>query len=315
MKFFSLHLDSPCPEDVSNMKTNASGFFCDLCTKQVLDLTKMTPEEILNLLNKSNGNICASVTKEQLQTPIIYFDKPKPVSKLPYSKLAAGIILATSLTNPPNLEAQNYSPYIQTELNTPILHKDHEYIEQQMPLTSKEITIHGKVVYESSQKPIEHVKVSYITLGQIFTSYTNSSGEFLLKIPKKHIKEKNIIRLNYHHIKRKYNEPIIPLSNTNYIISEKELGKNIHYNATFTGAFVGHLRATKEVNLNDKSPFPAPIVLYNGVEISYREYDKMKYKRYNKYNLSTKTHFHFNPEIAQILFGPRAEHGLHLFFD
>ena len=305
MKLYSLHLDSPCPEDISNIKRNASGFFCDLCTKHVLDLTKMTPEEILNLLNKSNGNICASVTKEQLQTPIIYFDKPKPVSKLPYSKLAAGIMLATSLTNPPNLEAQNYSPYIQTELNTPILHKDHEYIEQQMPEPPKTIVFEGKVISNNTQKPVDKAKVELITLDGFYSTYTDSNGTFTLNIPKHLIKEKNIFRISHSQNisigSNKHN-----FETDDYILIRQELNS---YYTFYTN------KETLLISGGLRHSTPIPTIIYNGIELSYYEYSKMIRGKFNRYKLENKNYYYFDGYLASILLERPSRDGLYFFFD
>ena len=309
MKFFSLHLDTPCPEDISNIKRNASGFFCDLCTKQVLDLTKMTPEEILNLLNKSNGNICASVTKEQLQTPIIHFDKPEPVSKLPYSKLAAGIMLATSLTNPPNLEAQNYSPYIQTEVIVPAFNKGHLYSIQSLNKKTKTSTINGVILKKGTNESIEHAKIECITPTKIYTTYTDKNGKFTLTLPAEYVKEENIFRCSFNTIVHPSSQknPFYRTyySNATHIFSKTSLSNNLKIYAEVEHLVDGGIG----IRINHSEIKSLPIVVYNGVKITYKDL------RQNRYNLRDKTPYIFGSKIGQILFGKSGKFGVRLYFD
>lgn len=312
MKALSISLDSPCEENLNAMKKNSTGFFCDLCSKNVLDLTKMTPKEVVDILKASNGNICASVTKQQLETPILFFNEPTPTYKLPYSKLAAGVMLATSLANIPSTEAQNAIPYIQTELNTPILHKDHTYTEQQIPLPPKVKIFTGKVLYNGDDSAIFGAKIEFITLDTFYTAYTDHTGFFSLEIPEECINNENVIRVSY----EKSNIPTktsdhpghyFPPATDNHILTKTEFEKPYIFKQK------GSIKIAGDIGIEYSTPIP--IIFYNGVKINYQEYSKMIYGKDNYYKLENKNFYYFDTSAASVLYGRFAKDGLYLFFD
>lgn len=55
-----------CAENYSAMKRNKEGRFCDLCSKTVVDFTKMNASEIQNYLALSKGEVCGRFKSLQL---------------------------------------------------------------------------------------------------------------------------------------------------------------------------------------------------------------------------------------------------------
>ena len=97
MKEKYLEINKPCAENWENMKPDENGNFCEVCTKSVRDFTQLSQFEIAQELKNSKGNICARVTKHQLNTPLLDIEISENIN-FPLSKVAASIILATSLT-------------------------------------------------------------------------------------------------------------------------------------------------------------------------------------------------------------------------
>lgn len=98
MKINKLKLNKSCNENWNNMSPNENGRFCKLCSKDVIDFTKLKPNEIAQKIKESKGEICAKLTRTQILTPLLDGEKSKEY-RLPYSKVAAGVILVASLTS------------------------------------------------------------------------------------------------------------------------------------------------------------------------------------------------------------------------
>ncbi|MBN2867646.1 MAG: carboxypeptidase-like regulatory domain-containing protein [Flavobacteriaceae bacterium] len=64
-----LNIKSPCSEDFKQFKPTTKGGFCNTCTKEVIDFSKMNSEEIINYFNtKNTSNTCGRFKAEQLTT-------------------------------------------------------------------------------------------------------------------------------------------------------------------------------------------------------------------------------------------------------
>ena len=106
MKNNYLKLDKPCNEKWENMKPNASGHYCELCSKTVIDFTELNPFEIGQKMKMAKGNICARVSQRQLNEPLLDFE-PERKLQLPYTNIAAGLMIATAIATGQPLQAEN----------------------------------------------------------------------------------------------------------------------------------------------------------------------------------------------------------------
>lgn len=60
-------IPSPCPEDWEKMKIGLTSRFCESCTKDVMDFTKMSRQEILEYLLENQGQrTCGRILSSQL---------------------------------------------------------------------------------------------------------------------------------------------------------------------------------------------------------------------------------------------------------
>lgn len=97
---FSLEIKTPCQEKFENFKKTKNGGFCDSCSKEVKDFTKMTSLEIVEYFKKnSNKNTCGQFFNNQLK---IYPQKPSKK----YSFLGGIGLACLSLFAFGNLKAQ-----------------------------------------------------------------------------------------------------------------------------------------------------------------------------------------------------------------
>ncbi|KAB2917715.1 MAG: hypothetical protein F9K23_04850 [Bacteroidetes bacterium] len=70
------HIPTPCHENWDKMSPTVQGRFCSLCSKTVVDFTRMSDEEVLNYFaNHKNENICGRI-KKQPQLPEITIHIP-----------------------------------------------------------------------------------------------------------------------------------------------------------------------------------------------------------------------------------------------
>jgi hypothetical protein len=65
------HIPTPCNENWDKMTPTEQGRFCSLCSKTVVDFTRMSDDEVLNYFaNHKNENVCGRI-KKQPQLPEI----------------------------------------------------------------------------------------------------------------------------------------------------------------------------------------------------------------------------------------------------
>lgn len=342
MKPAQLKINTPCLENLEQMKPRKKGYYCDVCSKDVLDLTKLNSNEIIKLINQSNKEICGILTQEQLNTPILYFE-PQKSTWIPQVKITAGLFILAALFNPQPLIGQDvlYTPYSSTPFYlTPLVNKGHTYIEKQIPTPIKTIPFKGQVNYVDSYLSaieeracdeffkydsiaVEHAKIELITLEGIYTTYSDKKGNYTLDIPLTLLKKKNIIRVSYDSIAMNLNvsKGYTTLRTKNYIIKDIDIENPFTIIANRSSFYLGgigsHLFYNRKtsIHLNKDTPLYIPIILYNGIEINFLEHSRTKRRKNNRYNLANKNVYYFNSHEAQILFGPRAQFGLFYYFD
>ncbi len=75
------HIPNPCHENWDKMTPDEQGRFCSVCSKTVVDFTRMSDNEVLNYFsNYKNGSICGRI-KKQPQLPEITIHIPASTIK------------------------------------------------------------------------------------------------------------------------------------------------------------------------------------------------------------------------------------------
>jgi len=101
MKPLKITIPEPCNENWDKMTPDASGRFCLVCNKSVIDFTNKLPDEIQHFFkNNKDQEVCGRFKKSQLDS--ISFQIPKQVlySQTQYHKmflLALFVVMGTSL--------------------------------------------------------------------------------------------------------------------------------------------------------------------------------------------------------------------------
>lgn len=146
-KTFKLEINAPCDADLEGMQKTNSGFFCDSCTKNVIDLSGKSNYEISKFITetKDRSAICARLKTTQLEEEFAILEASNPISSLKYAvAVAASVLLASNVAG--------------QEKPTPA-------VEQVQPA---EPFVLGKIAY---QKPVQQT-VSFILKGKILDATT-----------------------------------------------------------------------------------------------------------------------------------------------
>ncbi|WP_343914566.1 hypothetical protein [Aquimarina litoralis] len=305
-------LDNPCDEKWENMKPNEGGSYCDLCSKNVIDFTKLNQVEISEIMKKSGNRICARLTYSQLNSPLLNLDNNLNLNlNFPTSKLAASLILTTSLTIGQTLHAKNQN--IKTEFvqssNSIVNSKEKKSPSKPSEPKSDDIIIFkGKIISKDLKKPVENAKITLVTLQKILNVYTSIDGTFSIEIPIGLVDDDNVIRVSYYDVKEtRGNKMFFGYETMDYVLSKKELKTNFSIEAKPEVLYLGGIGAYHEKR--------KPIVLSNGAEIKYREFVKAQMGEKSSCSLKNKDFLYFDSEFAMAIYGKKAKDGLYILTD
>lgn len=309
MKTTFLRIDKPCSENWEKMSQNETGNYCHLCSKTVLDFTKLTQVEISKKLKK--GNVCARVTKEQLNAPLLPVDQQHHFN-WPYSNMAASLLLATTaITIGQPLQEIPQKPQIEiSQKNGTFEEKENNSdVSPTIPQGNNFITIKGLVKSELN-KPLKNVKIIFVTLNRNFFAYSLENGTFSIEIPTELIDDDNVLRVKYNEIElEKDPKYYFPYENRDFILTKAEL--NSVYNITAPASRSVYLGGIGSYSEYER----IPIVINNGQEIKYKEFIKAQQGKKSSCNLENKDYDYFEPAIAVAIYGKKAKYGLYILKD
>jgi len=304
-----LKLNKACSEKWENMKPNEKGSFCDVCSKNVIDFTQLSQLEISKKIQNSKGDVCARLTKKQLETPLIDFEIQKKYN-LPYSNIAASLLLASTLVVGHTAYAQNEKAPTEFLQTTNLSSKSNIKRNQSKPtITSSDdfITFKGKVNTQKGGKPVENAKIIFVTVQKVLSTYSLKDGSFSLEIPVDLIDNDNVIRVSYEEVKAETEETYqIGYDDKDYILSKKQINSEYvidAYPLTITMGGIGHY-----IRKN-------PIVLQNQKKIDYKDFMNAQKGKKSSCNLDNKTFLYFESEAAVAIYGKEAEAGLFILID
>ncbi|QSS96661.1 hypothetical protein [Psychroflexus sp. ALD_RP9] len=307
MKNKFLKLDNPCNEKWENMKPNEKGNYCDLCSKNVIDFTQLNQVEISEIIKKSGNRICARLTHSQLNSPLLNSQNNFDLN-FPKSKVAAGLILATSLTIGQTSHAENSmvkTEFVQnsnSKLETKELKSNTKPNEPKLEDT---IIFNGQITSKDLKKPVKNAKITLVTSQKILNAYTSTDGTFSIEIPASLIDNDNVIRVSYYDVEEKReNETFFGYETKDYILTKEELKTNFSIKAEPEVLYLGGIGAYSEKR--------KPIVLSNGVEIKYREFVKAQMGEKSSCSLENKDFMYFDSKFAIAIYGKKAEDGLYI---
>jgi len=307
MKTKYLKLNKPCSEEWSKLTATEKGAFCDLCSKNVIDFTQLSQTEISLTIKNSKEPICARVTHRQLNTPLFDFETQKNY-KLPYSNIAAGLLIATALTSGQSLHAKNSSKEIEVvETVFSTAETETETITSTIKNNKSNTfsTFKGSVTTENGD-PIENVKITFITIEKILTTYTLANGSFSLDIPIELLDNDNVIRVSYHEIIKKENKEAYNwFEQEDFILSSQEINADYKIEAESS-----YLEEMGEISLYTNPE--NPLVISEGKEIDYQSFIEAQQGKKSSCSLENKEYYYFESRAAIAIYGTRAENGLYI---
>ncbi|MFB9077686.1 hypothetical protein ACFFLS_00750 [Flavobacterium procerum] len=306
-----LKINKPCNENWENMKPNSEGGFCEICSKKVLDFTKLNQFELAQKLQKSNGSICGRVTKKQLDLPLIDFERHKNY-KLPYSNVVSGLMIVTTLGVVQPLQSQNLG--LQTEIvskkdTVSQVDKNNEAVKPNLSKPNDFTTLKG-IIKDQEEVPIENARVTFVSIQKIIVVNTKADGTFSIEVPTEIIDDDNVIRVSYTEIKNektRYNS--FGFETADYILSKDEMNSVYKIKALPTIVYLGEIGS--EISKTDGNP----IVVSEGIEIDFEDFLKAQKDKKNSCNLENKDYYHFSSKVAVALYGQKAKYGLFILVD
>ena len=311
MKAIKLKLDKSCGENWENMLPNGKGRFCDQCTKTVIDFTHLSTEEILQHI-KSSSTICARITEEQLNTPFLDLSIPyKKQYRLPYSKVAAGLLLAASITGTQYVQAQNSEKHKTTQIvvNKSTMAKQ---VRKALDNTSenKLTSFKGTLFSADSNTPIENAKVTLFTLDKIYYGYSNKKGEYQLEIPENAINDKNVVKVSFDKVANIQGEGYYRYKYElqNLVLNKEEMltSYNVQAKLEMVQYYLGGVENHTANNV---------IVLHNEQAMRYETFYKQVIPLYQQGKFTDKEYYHFDSQQAVALYGEEAKEGLIIIVD
>ncbi|MFN3194468.1 MAG: hypothetical protein ACE364_00785 [Chlorobiota bacterium] len=309
MKTKFLTLNKPCDEKWENMTPNERGSFCDSCSKNVIDFTKLSQLEISEIMKNSDGNICARVTNKQLHTPLFNLEPEKKSFRFPYSKVAAGLMLASSLTV--GLPACTDSSKVYTvEVATSNVDLKSETKKKRKESKKDEsnrfVYFRGKIVAGKEEIPVENVKITIFTINKMLSTYTSGNGKFVLQIPRDLVGTDNVIRVSYDEAKINSEKDYVRyLDQEDYILNEDELREEFLIETYSLPPLAGMIEC-----IESDSHQNFPIVIYDGKEITYKIFLETVRGLKSSGNSKKENYYSFDSAAAIAIYGEEAQHGL-----
>ncbi|NLR91401.1 carboxypeptidase-like regulatory domain-containing protein [Flammeovirga agarivorans] len=305
MKTKFLKIDTPCKENWDNMSLNEKGRFCEICSKTLIDFTQKNGSQIIKEIN-NNENLCVRLTSEQERIPFVEIKKNNE-NKLPYSNVAVGLMIVTSLSFNQTSEATNVP--LQADLEQT---SNNDLCTDKSINTStlKRSTLFSGQITSENGEVVENAKITFITINQIFSTYTLKDGTFSIKIPKELIDDENVVRVSYDQIinHKTDNKKFVGYETTDYVLTKHEISSEYDIKATRIRHIIGKVRVMKD----DETP----VVLSDGKEMNYNEFMDAKFARNNTtINLENKVIYFFKSESAVALYGEKAKYGLYILMN
>ncbi|WP_288436003.1 hypothetical protein [uncultured Chryseobacterium sp.] len=256
-----IRIHNPCPENWENMQDFPSGKFCEKCSKCVVDFTEKTDAQINEILQTANGKeICGRISKRSL------------------ALAATGIILITNLT------------FVQAQIQN----NSEIATEQKATVITK---VSGKLIFKKTNKEISNAEVFFICKSRYIKTITDENGNFILEIPNKLIKRKNVLYFNFDKLNNEtYKNPNreVPntingdlYENTSIIFSKNEQINEKEFQIDSQLSYIGGIVIVKNP--------PPDYYYFDGKNISKEKFERIKKENPQYY------YFSFEGEEADII--------------
>ena len=170
-------------------------------------------------------------------------------------------------------------------------------------------TFKGIVVSEKTGKPIENAEIKLVTIHKQIIVHSLKDGTFSMEIPTELIDDDNVIRVSYDNFVKNNDreDRFYGYNSSDYILNKLQLKSNYKIKAKDLEIYLGGISA-----------YPIdykPVVLVNGKEITYKEFQKAQEGKKSSCDVNNKDYMYFNSKEAIAIFGYRAKDGLFILTD
>lgn len=172
--FKNVSIKNPCTKENWDLMTETEqGKFCSSCQKKVYDFTNWETSDIINFIEESPVKICGKLRNTQIPD----LNKPNVFQFNQWKPLAASFLMLAFIPfyAKTNATLNKISPSEKSFTVNPTYFFEIKDFQE----TNRKIS--GRLIDQSSKKPIPHTKIS-IHGTNLFTS-TNKHGYFEIEIP------------------------------------------------------------------------------------------------------------------------------------
>ncbi|WP_026905553.1 hypothetical protein [Pedobacter glucosidilyticus] len=171
MEKLQLKLTSPCTQQWSDIERADGVHYCDVCQKNILDLTTSTDAELLQFFKNKRENVCGRVSASQLNRELLI-----PSSKIKWRlllplTLSALVVSPVYAAHPEYVATPNDSCADSTLVLSAVSRK----------ATFSEAAITGRAVDSLSGNPLSGVKIRKSGYENVL-AITDTEGNFKLSI-------------------------------------------------------------------------------------------------------------------------------------
>ena len=149
-KSFQLEIKTPCDADLKAMDKTNNGFFCNLCTKDVIDLSQKTNYEISKFISENkNKSICARLKTSQLEEKFDLLEQSKSNNFKYAVAVAASVLLTTNVVSQetPSTPVEQTEPSERGEIMGKVAF-------QNPKVQTISFVLKGKLLNEKTKKPL-----------------------------------------------------------------------------------------------------------------------------------------------------------------
>ncbi len=302
MQTHNLKIQNPCTENWDQMTQVEKGRHCAKCDKVVTDFTEMSASEIQQFLVQ-NQRACVRMHQSQLSYEPSLVRPVVAPRRLNYQPLAALLIAGLTLSACQNqVTADPKHP-------TEIVSNSGDTSDQTKQSTQKSaadrMSIRGRVL-DDKGKPIDSARVTLISIEQIATTWSDANGNFELVVSKEMLRDQNLLSFDFRW--HNYADTDQRYAYDRIIFSRSDLAEPIYYTATLDYTLMG------EVIGMDFSEGD-PIVLIDGKEVNYKEYQKALDGESKIYDLDQYHQYHLDAAESRAVYDKPAPYGLTLCID
>ncbi len=180
MKKFNLTIENPCDANLQEMQKTNSGFFCSLCTKDVIDFSELSNYEISKYISENkNSSICARMKTSQLQEEFSLIEHTKVNRSIKYAAVAASVLAVSSLQAQENQVNHNTTTE-QVEIAGKIAVNNHNQVKQE-----SSFIFSGKILDKTSKKPLSIKDFKDLQINVLYgetIKYDSKTGIFSIKM-------------------------------------------------------------------------------------------------------------------------------------